>query len=61
MNIQDLIYFEENPLHEGAYRVRPLDALCEVTLSGFCSVILYFIRQYQLLDDFFKELYFIDT
>ena len=43
MNIHDLIYFEENPLHEGADRVRPLAALCEISSSGICSVILYFI------------------
>ena len=43
MNIQNLIYFEEYPLHQGADRVRPLAALCEISSSRFCSVILYFI------------------
>ena len=43
MNIQDLIYFEERPLHEGADHVSPLAALCEVSSSGFCSLILHIL------------------
>ena len=45
MNIQDLIYSEERTLHEVADRVRPLAVLCEVSPSGFCSIILHIYRK----------------
>ena len=49
MNIQGLIFFEENPFHEGADRVRPLAALCEISPSGLCLIILYvIIENYQV-------------